>query len=289
MTSLATEPQRTLVHFFGRQSDRPLTPLAGALGIGPLPRPGGIEAERFDRLAEEARQWCEPVSAEATSLWLYAHDLGSPSEIETQLALLPAGRRTCVFFYSNDDAVPIRVSQPGVIVYRTSLFASQKLEHERAMPALCDDLLAANGQRVIERPWSDTPSVGFCGFVGSTFKRLAYELVLQREKSGGLTLRELYLSLATARGHRTVVGTPEQVADAIEEWFLGGAADGFNIMPPVLPTALADFVDQVVPILQKRGLYRTAYEGRTLRENLGLDRPANRLAARAATQSQRSA
>jgi FMN-dependent oxidoreductase (nitrilotriacetate monooxygenase family) len=105
----------------------------------------------------------------------------------------------------------------------------------------------------------------------------------------GLTLRELYLSLATARGHRTVVGTPEQVADAIEEWFVGGAADGFNIMPPILPTALTDFVDQVVPILQRRGLYRTAYQGRTLRENLGLDRPANRLAARAAAQNQRSA
>lgn len=105
----------------------------------------------------------------------------------------------------------------------------------------------------------------------------------------GLTLRQLYLSLATARGHRTVVGTPEQIADAIGEWFLGGAADGFNIMPPVLPKALTDFVDQVVPILQRRGWYRTAYEGRTLRENLGLDRPANRFVERAAAQSQRSA
>ena len=105
----------------------------------------------------------------------------------------------------------------------------------------------------------------------------------------GLTLRQLYLSLATARGHRTVVGTPEQIADAIGEWFLGGAADGFNIMPPVLPKSLTDFVDQVVPILQRRGWYRTAYEGRTLRENLGLARPANRFVERAAAQSQRSA
>jgi len=105
----------------------------------------------------------------------------------------------------------------------------------------------------------------------------------------GLTLRELYLSLATARGHRTVVGTPEQIAEAIEEWFTQGAADGFNIMPPVLPTALTDFVDQVVPILQKRGLYRTSYAGKTLRENLGLDRPANRFVQRAQTQTQRSA
>jgi FMN-dependent oxidoreductase (nitrilotriacetate monooxygenase family) len=106
--------------------------------------------------------------------------------------------------------------------------------------------------------------------------------------STGLTLRQLYLSLATARGHRTVVGTPEQIADAIEVWFSNGAADGFNIMPPVLPTGLTDFVDQVVPILQKRGLFRTEYEGATLRENLGLERPVNRFVARANTQ-QRSA
>lgn len=107
--------------------------------------------------------------------------------------------------------------------------------------------------------------------------------------AGGLTLRELYLSLATARGHRTVVGTPEQVADAIGEWFHGGAADGFNIMPPVLPTGLTDFVDQVVPVLQRRGWFRTEYEGATLRENLGLKRPVNRFVERAAAQSQRSA
>jgi len=105
----------------------------------------------------------------------------------------------------------------------------------------------------------------------------------------GLTLRQLYLSLATARGHRTVVGTPEQVADAIEDWFSNGAADGFNIMPPILPTGLTDFVDQVVPILQRRGLFRTAYEGPTLRENLGLARPVNRFVARAAERTEKTA
>jgi N-acetyl-S-(2-succino)cysteine monooxygenase len=105
----------------------------------------------------------------------------------------------------------------------------------------------------------------------------------------GLTLRQLYLSLATARGHRTVVGTPEQVADAVGEWFLNGAADGFNIMPPILPTGLTDFVEQVVPILQARGWFRTEYEGTTLRENLGLERPVNRFVLRAEEQNQRSA
>ena len=65
------------------------------------------------------------------------------------------------------------------------------------------------------------------------------------------------------------------MADAIQEWFDGGAADGFNIMPPVLPSGLEAFVDQVVPILQERGLFRTEYTGRTLREHYGLERPAN--------------
>ncbi|MEH2319641.1 LLM class flavin-dependent oxidoreductase [Nostoc sp.] len=97
---------------------------------------------------------------------------------------------------------------------------------------------------------------------------------------GNLTLRQLYLSVATARGHRTIIGTPESIADQLEEWFNNGAADGFNIMPPILPTGLDDFVNLVIPVLQKRGLFRTEYEGSTLRENLGLRRPGNGLAAK---------
>jgi alkanesulfonate monooxygenase len=74
------------------------------------------------------------------------------------------------------------------------------------------------------------------------------------------------------------LGTPETIADQLEEWFINGAADGFNIMPPILPTGLDEFVNLVVPVLQKRGLFRTEYEGSTLRENLGLRRPVNRFA-----------
>ena len=89
----------------------------------------------------------------------------------------------------------------------------------------------------------------------------------------GFTIRQLYQWVATARGHYTLVGSVEQVADELEEWFRNEAADGFNILPPWLPGALDDFVDLVIPELQRRGLFRTAYEGRTLRENLGLKRP----------------
>lgn len=100
-------------------------------------------------------------------------------------------------------------------------------------------------------------------------------LIRQIADEHGFTIRQLYQWVATARGHYTVVGSVEQVADQLEKWFRHDAADGFNILPPWLPGALDDFVDLVVPELQRRGLFRTAYEGLTLRENLGLPRPAN--------------
>lgn len=101
--------------------------------------------------------------------------------------------------------------------------------------------------------------------------KLVSDLV-ERERP---TLRQLYRQVSTARGHLTTVGTPEQIADLIQTWFEQGAADGFNVMPPVLPTGLTEFVDEVVPILQHRGLFRDDYEGATLRQHLGLARPAN--------------
>jgi FMN-dependent oxidoreductase (nitrilotriacetate monooxygenase family) len=94
--------------------------------------------------------------------------------------------------------------------------------------------------------------------------------LVKREKP---TLRQLLAYLAGARGHYTTAGTPEQVADLMESWFAEGAADGFNVMPPVLPAMLDVFVAEVIPILQKRGLFRTEYEGETLRDHYGLDRP----------------
>lgn len=106
--------------------------------------------------------------------------------------------------------------------------------------------------------------------------KLVSDLV-ERERP---TLRQLYRQVSTARGHLTSVGTPEQIADVIQTWFEQEAADGFNIMPPILPTGLNDFVDQVVPILQRRGLFRTDYEGQTLRDHLGLARPRSGAALR---------
>jgi len=93
-----------------------------------------------------------------------------------------------------------------------------------------------------------------------------------REK---LTIRELWMRVAGARGHQIVVGTAQDIADKMEQWFVAGAADGFNIMPQTLPGALDDFVDLVIPELQRRRLFRHEYDGKTLRENLNLPRPPN--------------
>ncbi|WP_227983331.1 LLM class flavin-dependent oxidoreductase [Nocardia spumae] len=87
------------------------------------------------------------------------------------------------------------------------------------------------------------------------------------------TLRGLLHRLAGARGHRVVAGTPQQIADTIEEWFRHGAADGFNVMPPYYPGGLEVFTSTVVPILRGRGLFREEYTGTTLRDHFGLPRP----------------
>ncbi len=109
------------------------------------------------------------------------------------------------------------------------------------------------------------------------------KLLVDLARRENLSIRQLYLSIAGARGHRQILGTPTQIADQLEEWFLNDAADGFNIMPPFLPGGLEEFVDLVIPELQRRGLFRTEYEGRTLRENLGLSRPQNQFLQAAST------
>jgi len=105
---------------------------------------------------------------------------------------------------------------------------------------------------------------------GSTSKQ---QLIYEQARREHLTVRQLYLKVASSRGHRFLLGTPGTIADQLEDWFRNEAADGFNIMPDYLPGGLDDIVSLLVPELQRRGLMRTEYEGRTLRENLGLRRP----------------
>ena len=107
-----------------------------------------------------------------------------------------------------------------------------------------------------------------------------YDELTALARKDKLTIRQLGEHAACARGKNVQVGSPEQIADYLEDWFEREACDGFTIMPPYIPGGLDDFCDLVIPILQERGLFRTEYEGNTLRENLGLPRPVSRYAKR---------
>lgn len=153
--------------------------------------------------------------------------------------------------------------------------ARRELKHERTDPA---GVLAraAEGLCTLFAEAPGRPPLGVGVAVGGWADRAAgtvveHELLGWREV---LTMRQRI----GRRGHQTFAGTPEQVADRIETWFTRGAADGFTIMPPVLPPGPDAFVDHVVPILRARGLFRTEYgPRRTLRRHYGLPRRLHRV------------
>ncbi|MBW9114674.1 LLM class flavin-dependent oxidoreductase [Rhizobium cauense] len=172
----------------------------------------------------------------------------------------------------NGDALKI---MPGIfpVVGRTLAEAEEKFEQIQELIHPVVGLSLLNGmaggadlsQYPLDGPIPDVPETN----ASKSRQRLLVDLA-RREN---LTIRQLYLRIAGARGHRQIVGTPAQVVDEMQHWFTGGAADGFNVMPPHLPLGLRDFVDLVIPELRRRKLFRSEYEGRTLRENLGLGIP----------------
>ena len=109
------------------------------------------------------------------------------------------------------------------------------------------------------------PVEDFTGPVGR------YETILEIIHDTQPTVRELLGYLNAGGGHHTLIGTPGEIVDQMEVWFEAGVADGFNLMPPTLPGSLEDFVELIVPEMQKRGIFRTEYVGQTFREHLGLD------------------
>jgi alkanesulfonate monooxygenase SsuD/methylene tetrahydromethanopterin reductase-like flavin-dependent oxidoreductase (luciferase family) len=96
--------------------------------------------------------------------------------------------------------------------------------------------------------------------------------LIEKARRENMTLRDLYNLTAAARGHWVLCGTPTEIADTLEAWFVSGRADGFMIQPPYFMDPFDEFVDRVVPELQRRGLFRTEYSGTTLRDHLGLAR-----------------
>jgi FMN-dependent oxidoreductase (nitrilotriacetate monooxygenase family) len=104
------------------------------------------------------------------------------------------------------------------------------------------------------------------------------QVIIEMGKKENLTIRDLYKRFAGARGHLEVIGTPTQIADRMQEWIENDACDGFNVIIPYFPGGLDDFVNGVIPELQRRKIFRTEYESTTLRGNLGLHIPTNRQA-----------
>ncbi len=165
---------------------------------------------------------------------------------------------------------------PGLlpIIGRTQTEAQDKYDalQELIQPVVGLGLLEGLTGRTVKL--SDYPIDGPLPDLPPTNNQVSRQaLVLDVARRENLTIRELYLRLAGSRGHLTIIGTPQQVADEMEAWFQGYGADGFNVMPATIPGGLVDFAEMVVPELQKRGVFRTEYCGLTLREHLGLKRP----------------
>jgi alkanesulfonate monooxygenase len=172
---------------------------------------------------------------------------------------------------------------PGCLVV-----TGDTVEEARAKRALLDSLVHPDSglaslsialgcdasQFELDAPLPDIPE--------SNASKSGRERVIARARHDNLTVRQL-AQIAGSYGGLAMVGTPKTIVDQMEEWFFGEACDGFNIMFPWVPGGLDDFVDRVVPELQRRGLFRREYEGKTLRENLGLPRPENRFFPKRAT------
>jgi len=112
----------------------------------------------------------------------------------------------------------------------------------------------------------------------SNAARARQEHIVAKAKRERLSIRQVARYMAASLGHHLVVGSPVQVADVMQEWYENGACDGFMLLFPFYPSPLDDFVAHVVPELQRRGLFRTAYTGTTLREHLGIPVPRSRYA-----------
>lgn len=194
--------------------------------------------------------------------------------VEDAIAFYQDVKRRAVGFGRNPDDVLVF---PGIgpVIGSTEEEAERKYQEVVELVSPANALLYLGryfehhdfSQYELDAPFPDLGDLGRNSFQSTTDRIKA----VAKEK--GLTLREVALSAATPRP--SFIGTPEQVADKVQEWFERGAADGFMVGSSV-PRGLEDFIEQVVPILQARGLFRTEYESDTLRGNLGLPIPTNR-------------
>ena len=168
---------------------------------------------------------------------------------------------------------------PGVLAVVGRSKAEAEDKYERLQSLIHPELGVAYLSEMLGTDISSFPLDGPLPDVPLTNSQQGRQkVVIEMARRENLTVRQLYMRVAGQRAHRTICGTASDIADQLEHWYNSGAADGFNILALTHPHGFIDFTSSVVPELQRRKLYRTAYEGRTLRENLGLPRPANRFA-----------
>ncbi|NYT35402.1 LLM class flavin-dependent oxidoreductase [Allopusillimonas soli] len=236
---------------------------------GPLtvPRPPQGHPVMFQAGASE--QGRDLAARRAEAIYAVAYDLPSAQAYyrDIKRRVREAGR---------SDPVPI---MPGLVVYVAATEAqarAKQRELDELLPA--PDALRQLSMYIDQdcTGWAlDAPVPALPPLEAFKGPKGRYATVLRIVDTEQPTLRQLLGRLAAGGGHCTMVGTPVQIADEMERWFRNEGADGFNLMPPSLPDGIEDFVEQVVPELQRRGLFRKEYTASTLRGHLGLARPAH--------------
>lgn len=234
---------------------------------GPLNVPRSPQGHPVMFQAGASEEGRELAARRAEGIYAVAYDLPAAQEYyrDIKRRVQAAGR---------EINVPI---MPGLVTY-----VAATEEEAKAKQRELDELLPVDASLrqlglytqqdcmnwELDKPVPELPSLAeFTGPKGR------YSTILRIIETERPTVRQLLGRLAAGGGHCTIVGTPVQIADQMELWFLNEGADGFNLMPPALPYSLNDFVDQVVPELQRRGLFRRDYETDTLRGHLGLAKP----------------
>jgi FMN-dependent oxidoreductase (nitrilotriacetate monooxygenase family) len=204
----------------------------------------------------------------AEGVYAVAYDLESAREYRADL------RRRVAAAGRDPEGVAV---MPGLVTYVGSTEEEARAKQAEVDALLPSEQSLAQLSAFVQQDCSawelDAPVPELPPLEGFTGPQGRYATILRIVAVERPTVRQLLGRLAAGGGHCTVVGTPEAVADRMERWFISGAADGFNLMPPRLPDSLDDFVDHVVPVLQRRGLFRTRYTSSTLRGHLGLPRP----------------
>lgn len=235
---------------------------------GPLTVPRSPQGHPVLFQAGASEQGRDLAARRAEAIYAVAYDLDAAQSYyrDIKRRVKAAGRT---------DPVPI---MPGLVTYVGSTEAEARAKQRELDELLPPQASLRQLQSFIfqdclewelDAPVPPLPSLE--EFKGPKGRYATMLRIIETERP---TVRQLLGRIAAGGGHCTVVGTPNQIADHMEHWLHNEGADGFNLMPPSLPSSIQDFVDHVIPVLQKRGLFRQDYESTTLRGHLGLSRPA---------------